>query len=57
VLERHGEDVAVLIPLEDLAALEEFEDAMLAAKAERLLADPDNQEDLPWADLKAELGL
>jgi prevent-host-death family protein len=55
VLQRHGKDLVAMIPVEDLALLEELEDradlvdvkAAMAAKAPRI----------PWGKVKAKHGL
>ena len=60
VLHRDGEPVAAVIPVKDLKLLErlieEEEDRIDLAKAERVLSDP-NQEWIPWDQVKAEEGL
>jgi prevent-host-death family protein len=60
VLHRDGEPVAAVIPVEDLKLLErlieEEEDRIDLAKAERILSDPE-QEWIPWEQVKAEEGL
>jgi len=42
VIERRGKAVAAVVPIEDLAALEELEDRLDAEEAERILADPNS---------------
>jgi prevent-host-death family protein len=59
VLQRRGKDVAVLVPLEDLALLEELEDRQdledfRAAKEEW---ERDGRKTIPWEKVKADLGL
>ena len=60
VLHRDGKPVAAVIPVEDLKLLErlieEEEDRIDLARAERVLSDP-NQEWIPWEQVKAEEGL
>jgi prevent-host-death family protein len=60
VLHRDGQPVAAVIPVEDLKLLErlieEEEDRIDLAKAERILSDPE-QEWIPWEQVKAEEGL
>ena len=60
VLRRDGKPVAAVIPVEDLKLLErlieEEEDRIDLARAERVLSDP-NQEWIPWEQVKAEEGL
>jgi prevent-host-death family protein len=57
VLHRDGQAVAAVIPVEDLKLLErlieEEEDRIDLARAERVLSDP-NQEWIPWEQVKAE---
>jgi len=43
IVERHGKPLMAVVPLEDLERLEELEDQALAAKAERVLDDPDTK--------------
>ncbi len=57
VLQRRGKDVAALVPVEDLALLEELEDRLDLEEARRALADPENRERARWEKVKAELGL
>jgi len=54
VIERRGKPVAAVIPIEDLAALEELEDRLDVEEAERILADP-NTEWVPWEEVQAKL--
>jgi len=56
VIERRGRPVAAVVPIEDLAALEELEDRLDAAEAERILADP-NTRWLTLEEAEAELDL
>ena len=45
VLQRHGQDVVAMVPIEDLAALETYEDAVDVEEAERRMNDGE-----PWLD-------
>lgn len=59
VLHRRGKNVAALVPLEDLALLEELEDRLdledfRAAKEEW---EREGQKTIPWEKVKADLGL
>jgi prevent-host-death family protein len=54
VLERHGKDVAALVPLEDLALLERME-ARLDLEAVREALE--ERGSIPWKTVKARLGL
>jgi len=56
VVHRRGKAVAALIPLEDLALLEELEDQLDVREAARRLADP-NDKALPYEQVRQELGL
>jgi antitoxin Phd len=59
ILQRRGEDIAALVPLEDLKLLErlreEEEDRLDNAAADAALAEPG--ENIPHEVIKAELGL
>ncbi|MEO7868971.1 MAG: type II toxin-antitoxin system Phd/YefM family antitoxin [Candidatus Limnocylindria bacterium] len=57
LLTRHGKPVAAIISKEDLEYLEALEDRDDLAAIEAALADPDNQEEIPWEQVKTELGL
>ena len=59
IVRRRGKDVAALVPLEDLAALEEMEDRLdardfLAAKRQW---ERGGKKTVSWEKLKAELGI
>jgi prevent-host-death family protein len=54
VLERHGKDVAALVPLEDLALLEQME-ARLDLEAVRKAFE--ERGSIPWKTVKARLGI
>jgi antitoxin (DNA-binding transcriptional repressor) of toxin-antitoxin stability system len=53
---RRGKAVAALIPLEDLALLEELEDRLDVEDAERRLADSTDKS-IPYEQVHRELGL
>ena len=55
ILHRHGKTLAVLVPVEDLALLEEIEDRRDAEAARRALADPKNRKAIPWAKARQKL--
>jgi len=59
VLRRRGKDVAVLVPVEDLALIEEIEDEIDVREARRILAGMkrNKKKPIPLAKLKRELGL
>lgn len=57
VLTRHGKPIAAIISTDDLELLEALEDRDDLAAMDAALADPDNQEEIPWEQVKAELGL
>lgn len=54
VLERRGRDVAALVPMEDLALLNELEDRIDLDAARKALAESGS---VPWEDVKQQLGL
>ena len=56
VVRRRGKDVAAVVPVEDLALLEEMQDRQDAAEAMRRLADP-AEVPIPYARARKELGL
>jgi PHD/YefM family antitoxin component YafN of YafNO toxin-antitoxin module len=53
ILQRRGKDMAVLIPLEDLALLEQIEDTLDAADR---LSDP-NETPVAYESVRGDLGL
>lgn len=55
VVHHQGKDIAVLVPLEDLALIEEMEDRFDVENAEAAWAE--DGKNIKLADLKAELGL
>jgi prevent-host-death family protein len=59
VLHRRGRNLAALIPLEDLALLEELEDRQDAEEARKALADAKakGEKPIPWAQAKKKLDL
>lgn len=59
VLERRGKSVAALISMEDLALLEQLEDAADAKAARRALAEMKRkkQRPIPWEQVRADLGV
>jgi prevent-host-death family protein len=59
VLHRRGKNLAALIPLEDLALLEELEDRQDAEEARKALADANamGERPIPWAKAKKKLGI
>jgi prevent-host-death family protein len=57
LLTRHGKPVAAIISADDLELLEALEDRDDVEAARAALADPDNQEEIPWEQVKADLGL
>ena len=54
ILERRGKDVAALVPMADLALLNELEDRIDLEAAREALAEPGA---IPWEDVKKQLGL
>ena len=59
VLQKHGKDVAVLVPMEDLAMLEELEDKLDVLDALRAEAEAaaKGEKPIPWEKAKSELSL
>jgi len=54
VLRRRGKDLAAVVPIEDLAFLEDVEDRLDLEAARKALKEKGT---VPWRKLKAELGL
>jgi prevent-host-death family protein len=59
VLQSHGQDVAVLIPIEDLPLLERLEDLadVKAAEAAEGEAAAKGETPIPWEEARQQLGL
>ena len=59
IVHRRGRNLAALIPLQDLALLEELEDRQDAAAARKALANAKakGETPIPWAEAKRKLGL
>jgi len=59
IVRRNGKNVAAIVPMEDLAALEELEDRRDLRAAKKALADAKKkgEKPIPWAKAKKELGL
>jgi prevent-host-death family protein len=55
VLQRHGKDIAAVVPIEDLALLEELEDRIDLEAARKALRDKEPA--VAWEALKRELGI
>lgn len=55
VLTRRGKELAAIVPVEDLALLEELEDQMDIEAAKAALAESDER--VSYRDLRRELGL
>ena len=55
VLQRHGKDLVAMIPVQDLALLEELEDRADLAEVKAALAEKAAR--VPWGKLKEEHGL
>ena len=54
---RRGHPIAAIVPIEDVELLERMEDEFDLEAARDALADPGNAAEVPWADVKRELGL
>ena len=59
VLHRRGQDIAAVIPIDDLTLLEELEDRLDVEDAERILAESKakREKPIPWEKAKKKLGL
>ena len=57
VLERHGKSVAAIVPIEDLELLEALEDRLDHEAAKKALREVGKKGTIPWAKIKADLGL
>ena len=59
IVRRNGRNVAAIVPMEDLAALEELEDRRDLKLARKALADAKKkgEKPIPWTKAKKELGL
>ena len=59
IVSSQGKDVAAIVPIEDLVALEEMEDRRDLEQAKKALADArkKGEKPIPWAKAKKELGL
>ena len=61
ILERRGEDVVAIVPVEDVRLLErlerDMEDRIDAAEADRILDDAKPGDFVPWEQVKKALGL
>ena len=54
---RRGRPIAAIVPIEDVELLERLEDEFDLGAAREALADPENAPEIPWDDVKRELGL
>ena len=57
VIRRHGKEIAALVPMEDLAFLEELEDRLDLEEARAALAEAGTDGTIPWEKVKKDLGL
>jgi len=57
VIRRHGKEIAALVPIEDLAFLEELEDRLDLEEARAALAEAGTSGTVPWEKVKKDLGL
>ncbi len=59
IVRSQGKDVAAIVPMDDLAALEKLEDRQDLEQATRALADAKKkgEKPIPWAKAKKKLGL
>ena len=56
VIQRSGKDIVAVVPMEDLALLEELEDRYLIRAADEAEAKSAGQPLVAWEDAKRELG-
>ncbi len=56
VIERHGRQVAAVVPAEDAALLALLEDELDLAEVRAALADPANAKPLDWEAVRGRLG-
>ena len=58
-MRRKGKSVAAIVPIEDLATLEELEDRRDLAQAKKALAEAKKkgEKPIPWTKVRRELGL
>ena len=59
IVRRKGKSVAAIVPIEDLATLEELEDRRDLAQAKKALAEAKKkgEKPIPWTKVRRELGL
>ena len=59
VVQRGGKDIAALVPVRDAQFLEDLEDRIDVAEAEKALAQmaADGEQPIPWEQVKARLGI
>ena len=57
IIERHGRPVAAIVPIEDLALLEELEDRLDVEEIERALAEAQGQPRISLDEMRKRLGL
>ena len=55
IVQRQGKALAALVPMEDIEALEAFEDGLWVELAKERMAQPG--EDIPWEQVKKDAGL
>lgn len=55
IIERQGKPLAALVPMEDIEALEAFEDRLWVELAEASMAEPGQS--VPWEQVKRDAGL
>jgi prevent-host-death family protein len=57
VVHRHGKDIAAVVPIEDLRLLQELENRIDLEDARAALKEAKKKGTIPWAKIKADLGL
>jgi PHD/YefM family antitoxin component YafN of YafNO toxin-antitoxin module len=57
VIQRHGKDVAAIVPIEDLQFLEDLENQLDLEEARNALEEARGQAAIPWNKVKSDLNL
>jgi len=57
IVTRRGEQVAAVVPLEDLEILEQLDDLLERAEIEAARKEAQEEGTVPWEEIKKELGL
>jgi prevent-host-death family protein len=57
VIQRHGKELAALVPIEDLKFLEDLEDRLDLDEARAALVEAEEKGTIPWEKVKEDLGI